>query len=94
MSLVEIKCPLCKGSLWIDLSSGKVVDQKSADHQKADFGTFLKSQDGRVNALEEKARKAKEEAVKRKAEIDSMFKKAKENPDELKGDVESPFKWD
>jgi Zn-finger nucleic acid-binding protein len=94
MSLFEIKCPMCKGSIWIDQSTGKVIDHKSADQQKIDFNSFLKSQDTRVSALEEKARKAKEEAAKRRSEIEQQFKQAKEHPDELKGDVESPFKWD
>ena len=95
MSVLEIKCPMCKGSIWIEQSTGKVIDHKSADQQKVDFNSFLKSQDSRSSVLEEKARKAKEEMARRKAEIDQQFKQAKEHPDELKGDIESPFnKWD
>ena len=94
MAVIEIKCPMCKGSIWIEQSTGKVVDHKSADQQKVDFNSFLKSQDGRASALEEKARKAKEDMAKRKVEIEQQFKQAKEHPEDLKGDVESPFKWD
>jgi hypothetical protein len=43
LSLFEIKCPLCKGTIWIDPATGKVVDHQSADHQKGDFNEFLKS---------------------------------------------------
>ena len=94
MSILEVKCPMCKGTLYVEQSTGKVVDHTSADHQKVDFNSFLKSQDSRADALEAKARKAKDDMVKRKAEIDAQFKQAKEHPDELKGEVESPFKWD
>jgi len=46
MSLFETKCPMCKGTLWIDPSTMKVVDHKAADREqqkKADFAQFLKS---------------------------------------------------
>jgi hypothetical protein len=94
MAVIEIKCPMCKGSIWLEQSTGKVVDHKGADQQKVDFNSFMKSQDGRASALEEKARKAKEDMAKRKVEIEQQFKQAKEHPEDLKGDVESPFKWD
>lgn len=93
MSL-EVKCPMCKGTLWIDQTSGRVIDHKTADQQKVGFDDFLKQQKNKSSELDDKLRKAKEEAARRKAEIEAQFKKAKENPDELKGDVESPFKWD
>jgi hypothetical protein len=94
MSLLEIKCPLCKGTLWIDQSTGKVVDHKSSDKQKADFDEFLKARKNYNPAWEDKFNKAREEKAKRKAEIEERFRKAKENPDELQGEVDSPFKWD
>lgn len=93
MSLFEIKCPICKGTLWIDLATGKVVDHKSADQPKANFEDFLKTQKKGV-AWDDKFQKAKEEEAKRKAEIELKFKKAK---DEDQGPVEpfkSPFDWD
>lgn len=89
MSLFEIKCPLCKGRLWIDPASGKVVDHKSADHQKSDFGDFLKEQQ-KGKAWDDKMKKAKEEEEKRKAEIEMKFKEARETT-EVENDKESPF---
>jgi uncharacterized protein YbaR (Trm112 family) len=94
MSLFEIKCPLCKGTLWIDQSTGKVVDHKSVDHQKADFDGFLQARKNRNPQWEDKFKKVQAEKAKRKAEIEEKFKMAKENPDELKGEMDSPFKWD
>jgi Zn-finger nucleic acid-binding protein len=94
MSLFEIKCPLCKGVLWIDQSTGKVVDHKSADKQKADFDEFLKSRKNNNPAWDDKFKKAQEDKARRKEEIEQKFKMAKENPDELEGEVDSPFKWD
>lgn len=95
MSLLEVKCPMCKGSLWLDPSSGKVVDHKAADQKKLDFGEFVKSQSNRGAKLEDQFKKAKEEQEKRKKELDENFKRAKEHPEELKGDdVQSPFQWD
>lgn len=95
MSLFEVKCPICKGTLWIDLASGKVVDHKPVDQQKASFDDFLKSRKKGV-AWDDKFQKAKEEEAKRKAEIEMKFKQAKESPDEP-GSPEpfkSPFDWD
>ncbi len=95
MSLFELKCPMCKGTLWIDPSSGRLVDHKSADHKKIDLQDFMKSQKSRGSELENKFLKAKEEQAKRMEEMEKDFKKAKENPDEIEGgEYQSPFDWD
>lgn len=95
MSLFEIKCPMCKGKLWIDLTSGKVVDHRSADHEKADFEQFLKSSK-QNKAWDAKMKKAMEEEARRKAEIEQKFKQAKDNIDNdtSSPDLKSPFDWD
>jgi hypothetical protein len=93
MSLFEIKCPMCKGTIWIDPSSGKVVDHKSADHQKADFTDFLQKQ-SQGKAWDDKMKKAKEEEAKRKAEIEEKFKKAKDTNDGTPEPFKSPLDWD
>ncbi|MDD5674096.1 MAG: hypothetical protein PHC61_08035 [Chitinivibrionales bacterium] len=94
MSLFEIKCPQCKATLFIDLATGKVVDHKSSDHQKADFNEFLKSREKGV-AWDDKLNKVKNDQARRKAELEEKFKKAKEEgpvkPDEA---MKSPFDWD
>jgi hypothetical protein len=94
MSLFEIRCPMCKGTLWVDPSSGKVVDHKSADHQKADLGEFMKTHKDRGNILEDQFKKAKMEKEKHKQEMDKKFKDARKLADDFKGDVSSPFGWD
>jgi hypothetical protein len=94
MSLFEIKCPLCKGTLWVDPSTGKVIDHKAVDHQKADFNDFLQARKNHQPQWDDKFKKAQAEKAKRKAEIEEKFKMAKENPDELTGEMDSPFKWD
>jgi CRISPR/Cas system-associated protein Csm6 len=78
----------------VDQSTGKVVDHKSADHQKTDFDDFVKQQKEKSSQWEDKFKKAAEEKAKRKAEIEQKFKTAKEKPEEIEGDYESPFKWD
>jgi hypothetical protein len=94
MSLFEIKCPLCRGTIWVDPSTGKVVDHKAVDKPKADFDGFLKAQKNHNPQWDDKFKKIQEEKAKRKAEIEEKFKQAKENPDELQGNVDSPFQWD
>ena len=94
MSLIEIKCPMCKGVLWIDSSTGRLVDHKSADHKKIDFNDFIKSQKNRGTELENKFLKSKEEKEKRKKQLENDFKKARQDPDSLKDDYQSPFQWD
>ena len=95
MSLLEVKCPVCKGTLWVDPLTGKVVDHKSFEHQKANFEEFLNSRKKGV-AWDDKFQKAKEEEAKRKAEIELKFKQAKENPDEVDSSspLRTPFDWD
>jgi hypothetical protein len=93
MSLFEIKCPICKGMLWIDPASGKVVDHRSADQPKADFDNFMKSRQKGV-AWDDKMKKAKDEESRRKAEIEEKFKKAKDEKIEGKPEPHSPFDWD
>ncbi len=94
MSLFEIKCPLCKGKLWIDPASGRVVDHKAADQQKANFEEFLKSRQ-KGTAWDEKMKKAKEEEEKRKAEIEMKFKNVKEITDAVSDEkLKSPLDWD
>jgi hypothetical protein len=95
MSLFEIKCPMCKGTIWIDPASGKVVDHQSADHQKGDFNEFLKSRQ-KGPGWDDRFQKAKAEEAKRKADIEQKFKKAKENPEEMPAEkpMQSPFDWD
>lgn len=93
MSLFEIKCPLCKGTLWIDPASGKVVDHRAFDKPKADLKEFIESQK-KGTAWDDRFQKAKEEEAKRKAEIEKKFKQAKENDTDLPEPMQSPFDWD
>jgi hypothetical protein len=96
MSLFEVKCPLCKGTLWIDPASGKVVDHQSADHKKGDFGEFMKNRQKGV-AWDDRMQKAKDEEARRKAEIEEKFRKARDDKDAGKPDegvMKSPLDWD
>jgi len=79
--------------LWIDPATGKVVDHRSADQQKADFTDFLQKQKQGV-AWDDKMKRAKEEEAKRKKEIEEKFKKAKDEKPEGKPEPHSPFDWD
>ncbi len=94
MAILEIKCPMCKGTMWLDQSTGKVVDHKSADQVKASFDSFMKAQQEKNSRWEDKLHRAKDETAKRKAELEERFRKAREDPDSIEGDYESPFKWD
>lgn len=97
MSLFEVKCPMCKGTLWIDPSTGKVVDHKAAEQKKIGLSEFLKSQQNRSAELEEKFQKAQKEKEKRKVELEEYFKRAKEQTDDSdrdKDEFRSPFDWD
>jgi len=78
VSLIETKCPMCKGSLWIDSSTLKIVDHVPADHQKADLEQFLKDSK-KDKGWDEKMRKMREEEARRKAEIEAKFRQIKDN---------------
>ena len=94
MSLMEIKCPICKGTLFFDPSTGKIVDHKTADHQKADFGEFMKSRRNQSSMWDNKIKKSLDDKAKRKAELEEKFRQAKENPDALPGDGKPDIMWD
>jgi uncharacterized protein YbaR (Trm112 family) len=94
MALFEIKCPMCKGTLWLDPSNGKVVDHRAADHHKAGFGEFLKNEKQRSAGWDDKLKRAKEDQEKRKAELEDKFRKARDNADALPDEIDNPFKWD
>lgn len=85
---------MCKGTIWVNPSTGKIADHKSADHKKIDLDDFLKSQKDRGSKLEQQFIKAKEEQQKRKVEMNEKFKRTKEHPEEFQGDYQSPFQWD
>ncbi|KMQ51149.1 hypothetical protein CHISP_1855 [Chitinispirillum alkaliphilum] len=96
MSIFETKCPMCKGTLWIDPATCKVVEHKSPDQPKADFNEFLKSRKQGVS-WDDKFQKAKEEEKRRKEEIEQKFKKAKEEKIDNKPDETGPHSlldWD
>ena len=94
MPQFEIRCPMCKGTLWIDQSTGRVIDHKTAEQQKISFDKFMKAQKERSGKWESRMDKAKDETARRRAEIEEKFRQARENPDAVEGDYESPFKWD
>jgi hypothetical protein len=96
MSLLEIKCPICKGTLKVDITTGEVVEHVEYEPPKANFEDFLSSRKKGV-AWDDKIKKAQEDQAKRKAEIEMKFKQAKENPDTLADDsspLRTPFDWD
>ena len=68
MSLFEIKCPMCKGTLWIDPATLKVVDHKSADHPKASLEQFLQAQKKGV-AWDDKFQKPKRRKPEEKPKL-------------------------
>ena len=94
MSLFEIKCPLCKGVLWVDQSTGKWSTINRPTSRRPISTNSFKAQKNPNPGWEDKFKKAQEEKARRKAEIEQKFKIARENPDELEGEVDSPFKWD
>jgi len=85
---------MCKGTLWVNPSTGEVVDHKAADHQKADLNQFLKTQKDRGSLLEDKFKKARLEQDRRKQSLNERFKDARKLADASKEDMGSPFQWD
>lgn len=75
--IIEIECPECHGTLWVDLDSKTVVQHKRA--QKKNFTSFdelLVKEKQKKEKVEERFNQAKElgEAKKKKAE--EFFKKS------------------
>jgi hypothetical protein len=97
MSLFETKCPICKGTLWIDSSTLRIVDHQEADHKKADLAQFLKDSK-QDKGWDAKMKAAREEEARRKAEIEEKFKQAKEGKGSSDGippeGLKSPLDWD
>jgi hypothetical protein len=97
MSLFETKCPMCKGTLWIDSSTLRIVDHREADRKKADLAQFLKDSK-QDKGWDAKMMAAREEEARRKAEIEEKFKRAREdkslNDGTPPGGLISPLDWD
>jgi hypothetical protein len=97
MSLFETKCPMCKGTLWIDPSTLRIVDHQEADRKKADLAQFLKDSK-QDKGWDAKMKAAREEEARRKAEIEAKFKQAKEGKGlgdgTPPGGLKSPLDWD
>ncbi|MDG5815589.1 hypothetical protein QA601_10890 [Chitinispirillales bacterium ANBcel5] len=95
MSIFEVKCPMCKGTLWIDPVTSKVVEHRSAEEKKMGFEEFLNSRKKGV-CWDDKFKKAKEEERKRKEQIEQKFRSAKNDSSESSEDSKfrSPLDWD
>jgi phage FluMu protein Com len=89
--ILEIKCPMCKGIIMIEKSTGDVVEHKAAVHEKVGFDDFLNAQKNKSSQWNEKMQKAKENELKKKERWEEKFKKAKEDPDSIEGEYHSPF---
>jgi len=76
---------MCKGTLWVDSSTLKIVDHREAGHQKPDLEQFLKDSK-KDKGWDEKMKKAREDEARRKAEIEAKFKQVTENSDNNSND--------
>ena len=93
MSLIETKCPMCKGVLWVDPSTSRIVDHRPADRQKADLEQFLKDSK-QDKGWDDKMKKAREDEARRKAEIEEKFRQAKNMAEIPPEERKSHINWD
>lgn len=88
---------MCKGTLWIDPSTLRIVDHREADHKKADLAQFLKDSK-QDKGWDAKMKAAREEEARRKAEIEEKFRRAKDGKEAGGGvppeGLKSPLDWD
>ncbi len=92
---IKVKCPLCKGVLWIDPSTGRVIDSKKHDDKKMELNDFVKSTKDSGARLEKEFEKSKREAEERKNSLEQEFRNLDKY--KTKGDderPENPFDWD
>jgi vacuolar-type H+-ATPase subunit I/STV1 len=69
-SLIEIHCPVCHASLWVDVEAKQVVQHKRSEKKvHSSFEDLLSKEKQKKEAVEERFSQAKslEQAKKRKA---------------------------
>jgi len=74
--IIEVTCPRCKASLWVDVGKKEVVQHKKGEKQLSSFEDLLAKEKKKKESTEEtfdSARKL-EEAKKKKAE--EIFKRS------------------
>lgn len=80
--IVEIICPKCHSSLWIDVETKEVVQHKKSDRPKHTFDDLLKKEKEKKEHTEERFLSAKELEKTKKKRADELFKKSFEKDKE------------
>lgn len=84
---IEVTCPFCKGTLWIDPATGEVLHKEGFKRDTGkDFSEFLAVSSREEQILEEKFKKAQEKEKSKLERLQKKFDWAKEHPGELPDD--------
>ncbi len=74
--IIEVQCPKCKSSLWIDVGEKKVIQHKKSDNPRHSFDDLLKKEKEKKEHTEERFLSAKELEKAKKKKAEEIFKKS------------------
>jgi hypothetical protein len=76
-NLIEIECPHCHHSLWVDPAKKIVIQQKKAQKKKTkSFDSLLQKEIEKKEKADERFIMAKELELEKKRKADDLFKKS------------------
>jgi uncharacterized protein YbaR (Trm112 family) len=75
--VIEIKCPLCHGSLWVDVEKKEVIShEKSHKKNMVSFDELLIKEKEKKEKSEQRFKQAQELESAKKKKAEEIFKKS------------------
>ncbi|MCK5220209.1 MAG: hypothetical protein KAR14_01390 [Candidatus Aminicenantes bacterium] len=74
--IIEVTCPKCKSSLWIDIENKEVVQHKKGAKQLSSFEDLLEKEKKKKESTEETFTSAKELEKAKKKKAEDFFNKS------------------
>ncbi len=74
--IIEVICPKCKSSLWIDVEKKEVVQHKKSVKQKNSFEDLLAKEKKKKESTEETFSSARELEKAKKKKAEELFNKS------------------
>ena len=74
--IIEVICPKCKSSLWVDVEKKEVVQHKKGEKQMSSFEELLEKEKKKKESAEETFLSARELEKAKKKKAEELFNKS------------------
>jgi Zn-finger nucleic acid-binding protein len=75
-NIIEITCPKCKSSLWVDVDKKEVIQHKKGEKQLSSFEELLAKEKKKKESTEETFLSARELEIAKKKKAEELFNKS------------------